>query len=896
MDLKGTGVDVAPWLPQGWPSVLELRQQLSLKYHARAAAAMPRLPMHTSRRLHMDVSKDSNDHAPRRCGQAFISPTSKSHVAYSFLSLFVVIFEITCLPCVLAWDFELTGWLHVIAWGTPIFWTLDIGVNFCTGIFSGGELIMDWRPIAVSYAKNWFAMDFLIALSDWVSLLIGLHSSETIKVVRFTKLGRTIRLVGIIRMVRVIRIVEDIADMWLSEAFRLAGRLGSIFIVIMWAAHFLSCLWFFIGTQRELSDTGATWLDGASVDVEGEHLGFLDAGFLYQYTTSFHWAISQISLGATDSMPSNSSERLVFVFATMMGFLFGSVLVSLLSAGIIDFRISRRDKIVKMRTLRRYLAESNAKSCIARAVTKQVEQRLSIQDKLDERDVHALKLLSRDLLSQLRFGMSKACFEGHPLFRLWIRIDLKCVQRVCDEAISARHFRAKDEVFSAGAEAIAAYAVSQGKFSYTRELATDLDLTDPGIDSMPDAVEARCSLSSEVGTGDWVSEAALWVEWTHVGRLESAADSRMLVIDADLMLRQLLHPAIRMIAREYAVQFHKRLRSAMPPLSSYPSDLVVPRTDYCDLVCAMSQAVQAEIGRQAIAELTAPDGGKMKIETAKLLEEVEAGRSVVVVTGQGLVQRVVPLVVLRLVNSDGALFAKIGRIGDAGCEPSCQLPGAKQDEGETVDETLQRLLASRMSELLADKFELGEGRQACTEVAENESKTLGLRTRYVRTVISAAIKAGQCIDAPTRRCRNTQVGDPPSSPRGRVSVGSNQVLRRFKTPWSGGHSSARRITVRLSVAQTLQCSDFQQRIVWAVPKFRDSEPRAWECYTWLAPEEFDFLKDASGGEPVLASWLSLLVPPEGRAITTECEAIYARPKPAQKTRGTLLHTEPFSDA
>merc|ERR1719499_444420 len=130
-------------------------------------------------------------------------------------------------------------------------------------------------------------------------------------------------------------------------------------------------------------------------------------------------------------MPRNSAERVVFIFATLMGFLFGSMLISLMSAGIIDFRISRRDKVTKMRTLRRYLAENSASHRIARAVTKQIEQRLSVQVKLDERDVPALGLLSRALRSQLRYDMSQTCFQCHAIFRLWISIDVGCVRRIC---------------------------------------------------------------------------------------------------------------------------------------------------------------------------------------------------------------------------------------------------------------------------------------------------------------------------------------------------------------------------------------------------------------------------------------------------------------------------------
>lgn len=56
---------------------------------------------------------------------------------------------------------------------------------------------------------------------------------------------------------------------------------------------------------------------------------------------ALHWAVGQIALGPVDSIPQNTLERIFCVLATMIGFLFGSTLVSSLSAAMIDYQMSR---------------------------------------------------------------------------------------------------------------------------------------------------------------------------------------------------------------------------------------------------------------------------------------------------------------------------------------------------------------------------------------------------------------------------------------------------------------------------------------------------------------------------------------------------------------------------
>eukprot|EP00449_Zooxanthella_nutricula_P007959 CAMPEP_0198505896 /NCGR_PEP_ID=MMETSP1462-20131121/11325_1 /TAXON_ID=1333877 /ORGANISM="Brandtodinium nutriculum, Strain RCC3387" /LENGTH=76 /DNA_ID=CAMNT_0044235091 /DNA_START=8 /DNA_END=234 /DNA_ORIENTATION=+ len=76
-------------------------------------------------------------------------------------------------------------------------------------------------------------------------------------------------------------------------------------------------------------------------------------------------------------MPTNSMERFVFAFAMIIGFLFGGMLVSALSAMMMSYQLRQRDRHKAIRMLHRYLRENNVDPVIAMRVHKQIEQRLA---------------------------------------------------------------------------------------------------------------------------------------------------------------------------------------------------------------------------------------------------------------------------------------------------------------------------------------------------------------------------------------------------------------------------------------------------------------------------------------------------------------------------------------
>lgn len=808
---------VASSLPLGWPKTLKMRTELS-EDEVQMPSAIRRFTNNnmSSARCLQESEEEELQQASMRASRFAMNPNSRFHMIYSCASLIVLFFDLTVLPYVLAWEVEFTGMLYVTAWITPVFWSFDIAINFFTGIYKDGEVSLNLEDIARAYCRCWFFPDAVVVLCDWLSLILGeiLESGDTsrsLKMLRFSKMGRLLRIVGVMRMLRVVRIMEEFAAVYITEGYRLMFRMVNLTISILWTAHLLACFWYAVGRGAP-SDTGGRWTELTSVKTVDGPLEYGDSSPVYQYMVAFHWAAGQIALGSIDVTPSNSVERIVFVLTMMIGFLFGSTLVSMLSAAMMDYQMMQKDMTLKLRMLRQYLRENEVPAGIAVLVQRQVEQRLQERERLDENDVVALSVLSAALRSQLRFEIQRPDLSRHPVFRLWIGMDTKLMHRTCMKAVSFLYLRPRDDLFAPGATAQSAYALVKGCLSYAQS---------------PDSSPVSDEVCTAVEPGKWLCEAALWVEWTHVGRAESTMACQMLEIGASSLSQCLQQDfIIKEVAVEYCRQFHKRVRAAYPPHAPWPTDLEIPFTDYCNLVVSMSKQVQVAIGRDAVNQLSMQRGARA-IE--QLRQEVDSSKSIVVVTGTGAIIRVVSLVVLRATQPSGHVFMQVGKYDGSSVKSALQLPGVKQEADELVSETLERIFATKLT-MLEGKLEfLG----ITQEDQEKESKEFGVQTRYLRSICAARLPAGKKLDAHVCTEKPKEVES--------EAVFCEEVMRQSTSSGALMHHLLRAL---------------KEIIVYAVP----SGDRSGNLYAWVPADRLGIL-GSSNGEKILRTWLSNLEMP-----------------------------------
>eukprot|EP00930_Biecheleria_cincta_P048530 TRINITY_DN33816_c0_g1_i1.p1 TRINITY_DN33816_c0_g1~~TRINITY_DN33816_c0_g1_i1.p1 ORF type:complete len:726 (-),score=95.12 TRINITY_DN33816_c0_g1_i1:117-2294(-) len=472
-----------------------------------------------------------------------LDPDSLQARVFDFLMVVPFVSDVCILPVVVAWDLPLTGFSKIVSWCSAVYWVMAFVLNFRTGFYECGELVMESAAIAQRYVKTWCLPDMILIILDFASLSIQ----------PVPGLIRLLRLVKIIRMIRCIQLVSELASQIRTPGMRITVTAANMMIAFLLASHFLGCLLFAVSRDAE-TGTGKRWIDYSQWHIDPGY-DFLQQALPYQYVTSVLYAGSMLTLASAYNIPPNTVEGCISIFAIITGLLLSGTVAALFSEPVMQMAQEQGDKRRLLADLDTYLEQRKVKRLkpqLARRCNRQVLSRLEIQAPLDDEEVTALEMLSAPLIKELLRTTRLPQLKSHVLLSFWIWVETPVADFLC---LSARFDFSppQDVLFEDGDVADEMFYIEQGLLSYT----------------------STFGQTKYVHTGKWICEAALWVQnWTHTGTLEAVRNCQVLQISSKVMEDALeLYPNLARHTVEYCAAFKACLEAACPPHAEYPDDL-----------------------------------------------------------------------------------------------------------------------------------------------------------------------------------------------------------------------------------------------------------------------------------------------------------------------------------
>jgi len=314
------------------------------------------------------------------------------------------------------------------------------------------------------------------------------------------------------------------------------------------------------------------------------------------------------------------------------------------------------------------------------AAQKQGAERLNVGQRGIPADVRSMDFLSESMRMRLHHEVCRQHLV-HPLFRWWEVVDTDSIQRLCNEGVDRRHLQRNDTLFHAGSTATAAYIVISGELMYSQDRNT--------------ARVSSCVQKSAVAS-DWLCEAVLWSDWIHVGHAEAVCASEIMSVSVEQFKEVAQKSRASMfVFQKYAAAFHARILSAKPPTSTYPTDLEIPCCSFEEIVQSLPLNVRQIISGPALRQLRDSRSRWTRPNLMRDLgQQVEDGKCTLALSADFFIERIVVVVTLKLIQSDGRFLVELldGKAGS--WRVACQLPGTKQREGETPDQTIGRVAAT----------------------------------------------------------------------------------------------------------------------------------------------------------------------------------------------------------
>lgn len=467
----------------------------------------------------------------------FLHPQSMKRCIWSYLGMLLIICDLFMLPLqVFSFDEE-KSYRKAMDWLGSCFWTVDILLTCCTGVYSNDFLLItDLKRVAIHYLKTWLLFDLVLTGGSWLNVVMEAGDNDVVSSASSLRALHALRFLRVLRIIKLKTVLQGFEQKFSNSNMLVLGV--SIFqrlFALIYINHVFACMWYTLGKS-----TSEGW-------VNEEKLAHpLVGDKRYLYLAALHWSLAQFT-GNMDIYPNNSRERLYTLVVMVVALLLFSVLISSVTSTMVQLQVSYQERLQIMKTLRDFLRVHGIDPDLSMQVKDAITKRMR-----EESDVKSheklLQLMPTRLLIRVQFEVRWPILVKNSIFK---SLEQECpalVQRLCAKGIEDVLVQADDVVFSSGDKCSSMYFVSRGRFRH-------LDSRGSEEGPAPDAGSSGTKGAQTILFGNvWVCEATLWMQWRNTGDLSSiGSGSELFAVSAELFME--------IVAREYWSELGMETRS-----------------------------------------------------------------------------------------------------------------------------------------------------------------------------------------------------------------------------------------------------------------------------------------------------------------------------------------------
>ncbi|CDW85301.1 UNKNOWN [Stylonychia lemnae] len=207
-----------------------------------------------------------------------IYPDSKFRFVWDLISCFLIIHCSLMLPVEFSFMDYQPEYQVIFEPFNEVWFMTDVFLNFNTGFFHKGIVIMQRRELIINYLKNWFIFDFFCSF-PYSQIITKLRDIQS----------------------------PYVQDQISSDMTNAMFKFMKLMIITFFAAHWMACLFYTISISDKES---LTWITYA---------GLQNAPISECYVNSLYWTITTMAtVGYGDIKPQTTQERLIVIFIMLV--------------------------------------------------------------------------------------------------------------------------------------------------------------------------------------------------------------------------------------------------------------------------------------------------------------------------------------------------------------------------------------------------------------------------------------------------------------------------------------------------------------------------------------------------------------------------------------------------
>lgn len=460
-------------------------------------------------------------------------PHQPFRLIWDMAGLLLILVDAVLLPLSLAWDVgieptenDVGTWINCFSFFLAlIFWSTDVLIQFNTGYYHNGRLVMSRRRIALQYTKTWLLFDILLISLDVATAVYQFGMSESggaslLRSMRALRVLRAFRLLRLLKMSRLSAVIEEASIAAGRQWLVLVVAIVNTTLTILICAHVLACFWFWIGRDR-FEKREISWIELSQAEsVSGP----------IQYMHALQWILTPPAplVVAADS----GLERSYCIFLQGCTVVVIGSSLSKITGTLTELRTINSEGSRRRREVRQYLHAQKVSMELTSRIMRFVDYKLERQSSvaLDP------SLLSPSLRTELHVSQRGHMLRPHPLFDLSYEIFPEVFAAICG-AVEKQVFGKMEMVFQAHSWADCMWITGTGNFLVVP--------SDVGFD-MEDLTISRSATVAETTEAlsgcHWFTEAALFAEAvTHDSSLRALTFAEAFTLKGEDLARTLMN-------------------------------------------------------------------------------------------------------------------------------------------------------------------------------------------------------------------------------------------------------------------------------------------------------------------------------------------------------------------